>query len=47
MRDEASNWFAAKTVGMGIPSPPSRTRSTNTFLSASQKAGLPVMAGNR
>ena len=47
MRDEALNWLAATAVGMGIPSPPSRTGSANTFLSASLKAGLPVMAGNR
>ena len=47
MRYEASNWLATKTVGMGIPSPPSCTGSANTFLSASLKAGLPVMAGNR
>ena len=47
MRDEASNWLATKTVGMGIPSSPSRTGSANTFLSLSLKAGLPVMAGNR
>ena len=34
MRVEDSSWLAAEVVGMGMPSPPSRTGSASTLLSA-------------
>ena len=47
MKVEDLSWLAAEVVGMGVPSPPSRTGSASTLFSASLRAARPVMAGSR